>query len=43
VRAMAVWAFGRLASSAEQAELRSQYLPLERDMAVRAEWVSGAV
>ena len=43
VRAMAVWAFGRLASPSAQAALRHHYLPLERDMAVRTEWVDGAV
>ncbi|MBL8908233.1 MAG: tRNA epoxyqueuosine(34) reductase QueG [Rhizobiales bacterium] len=38
VRAMAVWALGRLATQADFARLRSQYLPRETDPVVRAEW-----
>jgi epoxyqueuosine reductase len=38
VRAMAVWALGRLADAPRFASLRTQYLPDEADEAVRAEW-----
>ncbi|HEX4111978.1 MAG TPA: tRNA epoxyqueuosine(34) reductase QueG, partial [Stellaceae bacterium] len=38
VRAMAVWALGRLVASSRVAALRTQYLPREVDEAVRAEW-----
>ena len=38
VRAMAVWASGRLATPAEFAALRARHEPAERDPAVLAEW-----
>jgi len=38
VRAMAVWALGRLAGPARREELRARYLPGETDEAARAEW-----
>ncbi len=38
VRAMAVWALGRLAANARFAQLRTQYLPDEADESVIAEW-----
>ncbi len=40
VRAMAVWALGRLAVGAAYGALRARHLPMERDPAVRAEWHS---
>jgi epoxyqueuosine reductase len=38
VRAMAVWALGRLLDPADVAALRDRHLPGETDPAVRAEW-----
>ncbi|HUN49182.1 MAG TPA: tRNA epoxyqueuosine(34) reductase QueG [Stellaceae bacterium] len=38
VRAMAVWALGRLADAAEIEALRDAHLPGEADPAIRAEW-----
>ncbi|MGH6979888.1 MAG: tRNA epoxyqueuosine(34) reductase QueG [Stellaceae bacterium] len=38
VRAMAVWALGRLMAKTRFAQLRTQYLPREADDAVRTEW-----
>jgi len=38
VRAMAVWASGRLMATSRFAQLRTQYLPRETDEAVLAEW-----
>jgi epoxyqueuosine reductase len=38
VRAMAVWALGRLAAKARFAQLQTQYLPREADESVIAEW-----
>jgi len=42
VRAMAVWAFARLAGPAELATARAQNLPRETDDAVREEWQAAA-
>ena len=39
VRAMAVWAWQRLARPKEVADYREQYLTQEADSAVRAEWI----
>jgi epoxyqueuosine reductase len=38
VRAMAVWALGRLCDSTEMASQRAIHLPRERDEAVLGEW-----
>ena len=38
VRAMAVWALGRLAPAARLTQLRDKHLPKEKDAAVRSEW-----
>ena len=38
VRAMAVWALGRLAAPAMFARLRARHRPGEAEAAVRAEW-----
>jgi epoxyqueuosine reductase len=40
VRAMAVWALGRLARATRIEELRARFLPEEADEAVRAEWLA---
>jgi epoxyqueuosine reductase len=41
VRAMAVWALGRLLASDAVAELRARHLAAETDEAVRQEWLDG--
>jgi epoxyqueuosine reductase len=40
VRAMAVWALGKLTSAGEMAQWRTKLLPLETDADVRNEWCS---
>lgn len=40
VRAMAVWALGRLASDAHFADVQKLHLPEEQDEAVRQEWIT---
>jgi epoxyqueuosine reductase len=42
VRAMAVWALGRLADAARVEELRARYAPVETDETVKTEWKSGS-
>jgi len=38
VRAMAVWALGRLGDTSQREQLKAQYLPCELDPVVREEW-----